>query len=508
MTIDVPSVLFRVSRLWSDGMDEDEIYDITHGWWRIGPKRERARYAFAVAKGHVRAVFEIHDWRPRLFEDDGVTLSDNPRWGFDGAPATDLEHLVGLDVSALFPQGAANPVRYLNIDEDDDDENVQRTEAMFATTDVPDLATLSTRMQAAEQCYQALSGEPLLAASLGSKELFHSNLIGWLMERSPDVARDALAPWLVKQHDQQVDRVRREHKQLDLIIEATGFAPVVIENKVFSLPDEDQLDRYRVHNIADAGVGGATMLLLSLTDPGWPNGSRAGWTWVRYTELAARLASAVESSGRYDAFTVELVQRWRRMVDVLSDVTEQVAPRNLDQAYLLDVDLIEALRRLRLHDAMQKSRNFGIRRLIADRYAAAGLHYNFLEAGFARATPLLSTFLDLPDGSRIGWQLHQSQWRRFVVTPPASHGRSKESAARRVDYVRTVHPTWFDFTSESQVGAFQPAAAAANYRHFAPDFVYDYISAPGITVRQVLDLAEISLRAALAVRDTMSAEGT
>lgn len=36
------------------------------------------------------------------------------QWGFDGAPATELQHLIGRDVSHLFHKGAANPVSYLN----------------------------------------------------------------------------------------------------------------------------------------------------------------------------------------------------------------------------------------------------------------------------------------------------------------------------------------------------------------------------------------------------------
>jgi hypothetical protein len=154
---------------------------------------------------------------------------------------------------------------------------------------------------------------------------------------------------------------------------------------------------------------------------------------------------------------------------------------------------------------MQKSRNFGVRRLIADRYATAGLQCDYLEAGFARATPLLSTFVDLPDGSKVGWQLHQSQWRRFVITPPDIQGRSAASKDKRIDYVRRVHADWFDFSSELQVASFQMAPPAPAYRHFAPEFVYDYMSVGGITVQEVLELSEIGLQAALTYRHGFSA---
>ena len=39
----------------------------------MGPRREQARYAVAVAQGVVRAVYVVDEWLARRFEDDGVT---------------------------------------------------------------------------------------------------------------------------------------------------------------------------------------------------------------------------------------------------------------------------------------------------------------------------------------------------------------------------------------------------------------------------------------------------
>ncbi|WP_091414928.1 hypothetical protein [Friedmanniella luteola] len=114
--IDRPAVVLRIGKKWHPEMDLDEVYDTVRGWWLIGPKREQCEYAIAVARGTVRGVYQIHSWRPRQegdrdWQDD---LPGKPRWGFDGAPAPDLLHLVGSDVSHLFTKGAANPVTYLN----------------------------------------------------------------------------------------------------------------------------------------------------------------------------------------------------------------------------------------------------------------------------------------------------------------------------------------------------------------------------------------------------------
>lgn len=113
---DRPAVLLRIGKRWRLDMDDDDVYDTVRGWWVIGPKREQCEYALAVAHGVVRGAYRIHGWRPRQEGDRGWE-EDNPatpRWGFDGAPAPELSHVIGQDVSGVFPRGAANPVTYLN----------------------------------------------------------------------------------------------------------------------------------------------------------------------------------------------------------------------------------------------------------------------------------------------------------------------------------------------------------------------------------------------------------
>ena len=89
--------------------------------------------------------------------------------------------------------------------------------------------------RALHDAVERLLSEPLWHVSLGSKELFHSNLLGWMCERFPAAARDVLEPWLTVDPATVTTRIRREYKHLDLVIEYAGYAPLVIENKVFAL---------------------------------------------------------------------------------------------------------------------------------------------------------------------------------------------------------------------------------------------------------------------------------
>ena len=60
--IDEPAMLIRIAQLWDPSMSDDELYDATRGHWKVGPRRDRAELALAVAKGVVREVFVIESW--------------------------------------------------------------------------------------------------------------------------------------------------------------------------------------------------------------------------------------------------------------------------------------------------------------------------------------------------------------------------------------------------------------------------------------------------------------
>lgn len=490
-SLDFPCVVLRINRAWRDGMDVTEVYEVTHGWWVMGPQREQAEFAVAVARGVVRGVFRIHGWRPRHLADDGGA-ADSTRWGFDGEPAEEHQHLIGQQVRQLFRQGDANPVRYLGLPRATVRDAADSWTSSFPQSDrrAEDLRSLCDRLR----------DNPVLHLSLTSKELFHSNLLGWLFERSPEVAVACLGELAQPQAGQLVSAVRREAHHLDLIVELAGHRPIVVENKVFSLPDEAQLDRYSAENIPAAGVVDPVKVLLSLSDPGWSGGTYAGWTWLSYENVAARLVPVVEKQWPEDQFVHQLVRHWAEMIESLNRIAQLTAP-SPDQPLVLDADAVELLRPLRLHDAYQKLRTRRVRHLLERHLANNGVAVDHLESGFTNDSPLLSGRLFMPDGAAIGWQLQGSQWRRFVAVPEVHHGKSDAQKQQRIAYVDAHHRAWFSFEAEQSLGPFAEAPSAV-YKHYAPDFLYDYVKTPGVTVGKVLSLAETVLREASAYRTT------
>jgi hypothetical protein len=120
VTVKEPAMLIRINRLFRPGMDAMELYDATRSAWRVGPRREGARFAFSVFEGVVREVYAIAAWLPA-----GETMGTHPmdgerregRWEFVGRPAPETlrRRYVNKDVSAYFPPGSQNPVVYVNV---------------------------------------------------------------------------------------------------------------------------------------------------------------------------------------------------------------------------------------------------------------------------------------------------------------------------------------------------------------------------------------------------------
>jgi hypothetical protein len=116
-----PVMLFRISQLFRPGMSDVALYEATRGVWRVGPRRERARYGFAVANDVVQEVFEIHHWQPAGISPYQTRAAKDVkvpgRWEFIGAraPESVRSRYIGRSVGSYFRRGTQNPVMYVEI---------------------------------------------------------------------------------------------------------------------------------------------------------------------------------------------------------------------------------------------------------------------------------------------------------------------------------------------------------------------------------------------------------
>jgi hypothetical protein len=347
------------------------------------------------------------------------------------------------------------------------------------------------QMQTVSDYCSVLAADPIFAMSLGSKELFHSNLLGWYVERFPAVAEAVCDAWAGKGAAEQL-LVQREHRHLDLVIDVPDRRRLVIENKMFALPDDDQLDRYASQNVAARGEE-PTLVLLSLTDPGWVGDQHASgertWHYRSYRELRRLLLSCVAAVSGQDAYAGETLERWCTLLHTLQEVAyalgkpeaeEPVQPTRADRRVLASI---------RLDGPIQKMR------------------YQHIALQARRLVPGLTVGVNLTNGTglaegvcwhgniRVGWQLQGDQWRLAMAfrDDDRYYGRENTHWENRATFARE-HRDWFDFDAVRDVtGTATPErpgiGADGGFLRFNPDFVYRYLPVPGLTVADALTLA-------------------
>jgi hypothetical protein len=258
----------------------------------------------------------------------------------------------------------------------------------------------------------ALKAEPLWAASSAARELFHSDMLKWLAEERPEafaavLGLDSVPPY----------RCERERGHLDLrVIPEGGGRPVVVENKLFSLPNEGQLDTYRTTTLHQPEMEGTHFILLSLADPGWLGDRYGDWTWMSYRVLGQLL---IETSSKRSHFPDQFVRHWGKLCLHLHALAELVSIKNEEEPYDLGTSLSTHLD-ARLKAFADLLRTDQLRRRIKDHLADEAA----VKVGFTRTYASIEDFPGSCDGDELGWQLHRCRpARRDRCAAPASEGR-------------------------------------------------------------------------------------
>lgn len=113
-------IIVRINRQFRPGMLATALYEATRGIWKLGHRRENAKYALVVFEGVVREVYEIDDWFPagtlKYETRDNEPLKARDRWEFTGCPASNevRNRYVGGSVTEYLSKGAQNPIKYVN----------------------------------------------------------------------------------------------------------------------------------------------------------------------------------------------------------------------------------------------------------------------------------------------------------------------------------------------------------------------------------------------------------
>lgn len=274
-----------------------------------------------------------------------------------------------------------------------------------------------------------LRQSPLFQLSLASRELFHSNFLAWLFGQRPDWVGRILGT--APEHRDWVlgDKgIRREERNLDLVIHLANGSTLIVENKVKSVPYESQLEDYRKKvDALGSSYPNPKYLLLTLSPGDAPESS--AWPVLSYGEVAERLAN--EAASLDVGYLRHLVEDYAGFIRTLSalGVTSDTDPW---------IDDRPLLRELRIHDLLQKRKASWLSRSLTagldsgNLLAPPGTKSDALEPGqllvydgLTNGNGLVGFVMAIGDGPKlagaralprygIGVQLQGNQYRSFV----------------------------------------------------------------------------------------------
>lgn len=160
---------------------------------------------------------------------------------------------------------------------------------------------------------------PIYAMSLGSKELFHSNFWAWLIETDTTFAKAFFSDIEVE----KIQSLGREDRSRDITIYLNDGSSYVIENKIKSLPYNEQLIRYE-KNTKGFKIGLITGLkeTLNLYDNNL-------WSFLSYKEIAKRILFFLESSTNDIILkNKDIIAQYCIDISLLSDVVSSTLNQN------------------------------------------------------------------------------------------------------------------------------------------------------------------------------------
>lgn len=309
---------------------------------------------------------------------------------------------------------------------------------------------------------EELRKNPVFCMSLASKELFHSNMLAWLLEcQNIDGLEELFAPYNGKDklNGYKVLTVLREKSHFDLIIvflpsndyDATikyadifqNSGPnnesllstlknnckfVVVENKLKSIPDKKQLEKYdeAIQNriwLNDVIVLNTTNTTRYLMAPKvalynfeeyqehFDNLKKCQEEWnpVSYEDILEKLQAQQEWED--DRFTEKFIEHYvdflKNMLKLTEDIGKKLySPNNL--AFPKQRDIAE-LSKIRIHDFYEKLW-FSVllsKIKISDKTVEKGIWYSNSSG--------LIQFQIIKDNVAYGVQIQQGQFRFFVV---------------------------------------------------------------------------------------------
>jgi hypothetical protein len=120
VTVTENVIAITINKLFYSNIREEELYEATRGVWKIGKRREKAKFVFSVFQGIVREVYEINQWHKsgtlKYKTRDSSKFKEMERWEFEGKIANDniRNKYIKKSIKSYITHNSQNPIKYIN----------------------------------------------------------------------------------------------------------------------------------------------------------------------------------------------------------------------------------------------------------------------------------------------------------------------------------------------------------------------------------------------------------
>lgn len=313
-----------------------------------------------------------------------------------------------------------------------------------------------------------LKKSPLFNLSLSSKELFHSNFIYWVAERSGSASLAAFGeeiksifPEIPK--DLKCTNIEREKTNLDLKFQFSSEGKkhfLVIENKVKSSIYLNQLEKYSKGNQEST-----TFAVLALKKPQLFQKRESinvnGYTWhyFSYKSLLKLLENFVEFNS-ISEYERNIIEDYIGFTNNLIEISNRISVNENDKFTHFNNDDLSELRTIKLHDLYLKKVYeefaFKIHQKLKDNFSdiltpfgetwfAEGKNI-FVGHGFTRSTGILEVKYKVTPSFLLGIQIQHNSYKILIESFKASKSSNPPKTAMKIKERLDKEKLWFDLS--------------------------------------------------------------
>jgi hypothetical protein len=358
-----------------------------------------------------------------------------------------------------------------------------------------------------------LKESPMFQLSLTSKELFHSNFIYWVIDNYKDECTSIFSRFIAGEN-YVITSVKREEKNKDLVLylknEEGSTSTLIIENKVKSIPNYEQLKRYTTKNSSE------NYILLSLTKPTFladDNQFKIAelnreWNFISYQVLAEMFREIAPVINDKNSYHSMIIKDYIELAEALHALTNQIyesTKAGVYDFYNTQNEFMNLLREIRLHDFYLKLNHEIIASEFAQKIKKEIPDINlvpskpwkdvrssevFAASGFTRGTGISEVKYAIGEKNGypviMGVQIQGNQFRIYI----------ESNKLIAYNYAKEIYDNklWFDFSPVVKKGIAEnyeyPVSGKVNklFNTYSNEFYYRSVKLKKCTIVDLIDI--------------------